>query len=332
MFDEFLDEAGALRTAECSFVVAVVVRCEPPVSGKPGDKAIIRADGSIWGWIGGGCVEPLVIREALKALEDGSPRLVRIAPTLDSMSEKAVVNYTMKCHGGGALDIYIEPVLAKPQILILGRSSVAKTLSRLGKAIGYGVTVIASGANREIFPEADSVGEDFDSLGAKIGSETYVVVSTQGEDDEKALEQTLRGNPRYVSFVVSRAKARKVFELLAEKGISRDLLARVKAPAGLDIGSITPEEIAVSILGEIIQVKNSKATQPEKAGMGAPTITSSKDPVCGMMVDESEAKYFSEYRGKTYYFCCAGCKQAFEKQPEAYRDSQVQITPIGTEH
>jgi xanthine dehydrogenase accessory factor len=327
MFDEFLEQAGVLRATECPFAMAIVVRSEPPVSSKPGDKAIIRADGSILGWIGGGCVKPLVIREALKALEDGSPRLVRIAPTIDSTSEKAVVNYTMNCCGGGALDIYIEPVLAKPQILILGRSFVAKTLCRLGKAIGYGVTVIASGANRDLFPEADSIGEEFGSLGAKIGSETYVVVCTQGEDDEEALEETLRANPRYVSFVVSRAKARKVFEFLAEKGISRDLLARVNAPAGLDIGSVTPEEIAVSILGEIIQVKNSRAMQPEKAVIGAPTIASSRDPVCGMTVDDSEAKSVSEYRGKRYYFCCAGCKQAFDKQPEAYGDSEVEITP-----
>src|ERR1700724_4415590 len=111
MFDEFLSRATALRSQDRPFATAIVVSYQPPVSGKPGDKAIIEADGSIWGWIGGGCVQPLVIREALNAMREGRPRIVRVAPFAESEPTPGIVNYSMSCHGGGALDVYIEPVL-----------------------------------------------------------------------------------------------------------------------------------------------------------------------------------------------------------------------------
>ena len=143
MFDEFLRKVSELRAAESPFAVAIVVKHEPPVSGKPGDKAIIQSDGKVWGWIGGGCVQPLVIREALNAMEEGSPRIVRIAPSAESEPATGMVNYSMSCHGGGALDVYIEPVLPKSRILIFGRSLAAQSLSKLGKAVGYGISVVA---------------------------------------------------------------------------------------------------------------------------------------------------------------------------------------------
>src|SRR5271166_5262621 len=233
MFDEFLSKATALRSAESPFAVAVVVRSQAPVSGKPGDKAIIQPDGSAWGWIGGGCVQPLVIREAKKAIEDGSPRLIRIAPSRGSETEEGIVNYTMTCHGGGALDVYIEPILSKPQILIVGRSLTAQVLCKLGKAIGYRVNVVAQGANRESFPDADLIIDELDLSQVKITPETYVVVSTQGEHDEEALEQALRANTSYVSFIASVLKARRVFDFLIAKGLAPESLSRIKAPAGL---------------------------------------------------------------------------------------------------
>jgi xanthine dehydrogenase accessory factor len=325
MFDEFLSKVAALSAAECPFAVAVVVRYQPPVSGKPGDKAIIQPDGSVWGWIGGGCVQPLVIQEAISAIEDGSPRLIRIAPSLSSESEEGVVNYSMTCHGGGALDVYIEPVLPKPQILILGRSLAAETLSKLGKTIGYRISVVAPGANRESFPDADLISGRLDLSEVKISRETYVVVSTQGEHDEEALEQSLRSNAPYISFIASEFKARKVFELLAAKGFDAASLSRIRAPAGLPIGSSSPGEIAVSILAEIIQVRKSNVaavvTQQAPDDIAASVMT--KDPVCGMTVKKGATSYVSEYHGKTFYFCCAGCKHAFEMQPEAYAGLEV---------
>ena len=320
MFDDFLDQVCALRRSETPFAVAIVVRFEPPVSGKPGDKAIIGADGSMSGWIGGGCVQPLVIREALKAIANGKPRLVRVAPSCTSESDEGTVNYTMTCHGGGALDIYIEPVLAKPQILIMGRSAVAKAICILGKAIGYRITVVAAGAGPRTFPQADATAEELQVPPEEIGPGTFIVVSTQGEQDEEALDQACRTNASYISFVSSDVKTRKVFDFLAAKGVPQARLARIKAPAGLRLGGVSPEEIALSILAEIVLVRKTEATgigQNEIPG-GELSKAGAKDPVCGMAVEAIEAKYISEYRGETFYFCCAGCKQAFDLHPENY--------------
>jgi xanthine dehydrogenase accessory factor len=316
MFDEFLSRASALRSAESPFAIAIVVKSEPPVSGKPGDKAIIQSEGKVWGWIGGGCVQPLVIREALDAMEQGSPRLVRIAPSAASEPGAGMVNYSMSCHGGGALEIYIEPVLPKSRILIFGRSPAAQSLSKLGKAVGYGISVVAPEASRENFPDADSVGKELLPSQIKNASTTYIVVATQGEHDEEALESALRTDAPYVSFIASHAKARKIVGLLAEKGVPQEMLNRIKAPAGLHIGTSSSQEIAVSILAEIIQAKKSGPTQIASQEPHDPGVVSefAIDPVCGMKVDPSESNYQSEHEGRLFYFCCAGCKQTFEKQ------------------
>ncbi|HWZ43008.1 MAG TPA: XdhC family protein [Candidatus Saccharimonadales bacterium] len=321
MFDRFLNKAAELLNAGEPFVVATVVRFEAPISGKPGDKAIIRVDGSMWGWIGGGCSEPVVIAEALKALADGRPRLVRISPTAEPGAKGGVVDYTMTCHSGGSLDIYIEPVLAKPHILILGRSPVAQTLARLGQAIHYEISVVAE-VGVEGFPGAGRIASSIGEL--KVTPQTMIVVSTQGEDDEDALEQALGSGAEYVAFVASKIKAQKVMERLQEKGVAAGRLRQVKAPAGLDIHAASPEEIAVSILAEIIQTRGSRlrtAAEPGAANksVSLPVInTVAKDPICGMMVDTAKAKHRSEFQGKGVYFCCAGCKQTFDQHPEKY--------------
>ena len=323
-FDEFLSRAASLRSQERPFATAIVVRSQPPVSGKPGDKAIVEADGTVWGWIGGGCVQPLVVREALKAIADSKPRLVRVAPSPTATPEEGTVSYTMTCHSGGALDIYIEPVLAKPQILIFGRSAVARALCSLGKAIGYRITAVAGGATPETFPEADSIRQELDLTGAELGPETYIVVSTQGEQDEEALTQVCRTDVPYISFVASEVKSRKIFAVLAGQGVSPERLTCIRSPAGLRLGGLSPQEIALSILAEIVQVRkaapvpkeeqrNPENRQPEEA----------IDPVCGMQVEQAKAKYVSEYRGETYYFCCSGCKLEFDQHPERHLAATV---------
>src|SRR5215471_15234576 len=259
MFDEFLRKAEELRSADERFAVAVVVRSEPPVSGKPGYKAIIRADGTMCGWIGGGCTQPLVIREALATLEDGRPRLIRISPEASAAHEQGITEYTMTCHSGGALDVFIEPVLPRPHLVIFGRSLVAQTLARLAAAIDYKVTVVTSADAGERFQTADAVVEHLEECPTSIGREAFIVVATQGEDDEEALHQAASLGARYTAFVASRTKAGKIFEYLAEKGVSEERLARIKAPAGLDIKATTPEEIAVSILAEIVEAKSGEA-------------------------------------------------------------------------
>ena len=327
MLDQFLNKAAELLAKGEPFVTASVVRSQAPISGKAGDKAIIFADGTMWGWIGGGCAQPVVIKEALKALADGQPRLVRISPS--AAPEEGILDYTMTCHSGGTLDIYIEPVLAKPHILILGRSPVARTLARLGKTIGYRISAAVCGADREQFPEVDQLRADLNLEGLGIARDTFIVVSTQGEDDEEALKQAADTDAEYVAFVASRVKAQKVLEYLREAGIPSERIGRVRAPAGLDLHAISPEEIAVSILAEIVQLRSDRARplpRPKKAEAGVSNLVSkpalaseeARDPVCGMTTSVTAAKYKSDYKGSTVYFCCAGCKQAFDRQPEKY--------------
>jgi xanthine dehydrogenase accessory factor len=316
MFDQFLSKADELLAQGETFAVALVVRYEAPISGKPGNKAIIRADGKLWGWIGGGCAQPVIVKEALKALADGQPRLVRVSPS--SSPEGGIVDYTMTCHSGGTLDVYIEPVLPKPYVLILGRSPVAQTLCKLAKTIGYAVSVAAPDAERETFSDADSIQTNFDLVPLKITPQTFIVVSTQGESDEEALEAALQTGSSYVAFVASKTKSGKTLETLKEGGIPADKLARVRAPAGLDIHASSPEEIAVSILAEIIQARKANAARPASKPVLPVLKQEARDPICGMTVDVNKARHKSEFQGTSFYFCCAGCKQTFDKQPDKY--------------
>lgn len=320
MFDHFLKTMVELRADGEPFVTATVVRCQPPTSGKPGDKAIVHADGKLSGWIGGGCAQPVVVKEALKALADGRPRLVRISPS-DNNPEEGTVDYTMTCHSGGSLDIYLEPILPKPSIVILGRSPVARILAHLGSTIGYAVSIVAADPAEEFAGAEIVASDDFNLKGVKITPQTFVVVSTQGEGDEEALEQALKSNAAYVAFVASKTKAAKVLEFLQGRGLSPEQARRLRAPAGLDIGATSPEEIAVSILAEIVQMRASAAkaaAQPKPNTVLNVINNDAKDPICGMTVDKSKARYKTDFQEKTFYFCCAGCKQTFEQAPQRY--------------
>jgi xanthine dehydrogenase accessory factor len=315
MFDQFLSKAGEMLASGQSFAIAEVVRHLTPISGKAGDRAIISADGTIWGWIGGGCAQPAVVKEALKALEDGRPRLLRISPS--STQDEGVVAYNMTCHSGGTLEIYIEPVLPKPHILIVGRSPVGRTLSKLAKAVNYTVSVASPNADRESYPDADEIHPNLNLGTLKIRPQTFVVVSTQGEYDEEALEQALQTSAVYVAFVASKAKSARIIQSLSERGIAKERLDQVRAPAGLDIHARSQEEIAVSILAEIVQRSRSQVMQSLESQV-TPEKREAKDPICGMTVNVERANYKSEFEAQFFYFCCAGCKQTFDQQPEKY--------------
>lgn len=216
------------------------------------------------------------------------------------------------------MDIYIEPVLPKPHLLILGRSPVAQTLAKLAKTIGYAVSVAAPGADREAFPDADLLQSSLELGQLNLANETFIVVSTQGESDEEALQASLSTGAAYVAFVASKVKAGKTLDYLKERGITPERLAQVRAPAGLDIHASSPEEIAISILAEIIQTRKAVAAV-SKAKAVLPLLNqAARDPICGMIVEVASARHKSEFRGDSYYFCCAGCKQTFDKQPDKY--------------
>ncbi|HXJ78071.1 MAG TPA: XdhC family protein [Candidatus Methylomirabilis sp.] len=310
MSEDVLALAAELRGRTEAFALATVVRCERPTSAKPGAKAIIRPDGTVSGWVGGACAEPVVVREAQQAMRDGKPRLIALVGEGSGVPGRAegLVPYTMTCHSGGTLEIYVEPFLPKPLLVLVGHGPVVDTLAALGRATEFAVTIVAP----------DAVGEELAPLG--LGRDTSVVVATHGNADESALERVLGAEVGYVSLIASRKRTLAVIENLRARRVPEDRIGRLKAPAGLDIGAVTPEEIAVSILAEIIQVR--RAGKPvSEDGDPHPTVSpmaQSKDPVCGMLVDVATAPHRVEAQGRVVYFCCAGCKVAFERDPARY--------------
>ncbi|MDX2303307.1 MAG: XdhC family protein [Microscillaceae bacterium] len=323
MFDAILDKAYELKSKGEAFAIAIVVNYKAPISGKPGFKAIIRPDGNVFGWVGGGCSQPLVVQEAIRSIEDGKPRLVKISPDAQA-HEDGVIQYAMTCHSEGTLEVYIEPVIPNPKIVILGKSPVGQALSRLALAIHYHVVVMAPNLNPEDFPGVEAVYSRFDQKILQTQSNSCIVVATQGEDDEEALELALSLNYSYLAFVASKKKIQHVFDYLKHKNISQEKIETIHAPAGLDLGGRLPEEIAVSIIAEIIAEKRVQQTQVSAEIQSETTTTKPelyKNPVCGMMIDKSTAKFVVDYEGNPVYFCCTGCKVEFERVPEKYAAS-----------
>ncbi len=296
--------------------LAMVVRREAPSSGKPGDKAIITKEGEVKGWIGGGCTKGIVIKEALEAIREQKPRLVRIEPDAEAPDQEGVKNYKMTCASGGSVDVYIEPVLPMTKIIIFGRSHIAKALCAIGEPAGFDLTVISDLADDEMFGNANiQTLSDFDR--STDFTDSYVVVCTQGEDDANGLAAAIGTNPRYLAFVASYKKANSVFMELKRGGVTHDQLVKIKTPAGLDIKAKTAEEVAISILAQIIEEKRSFSAASDDS------VTQELEdlyinPVCKIPVQKSTAKHVLEYEGEKVYFCCDGCKTSFEKEPEAY--------------
>ena len=310
MPEALLAFAAELQRRGESFALATVVRCEPPTSAKPGAKALVRPDGTISGWVGGACAEPVVVREALNALRDGRPRLIGLVGEggHDPDRTEGILVYPMTCHSGGTLAIYVEPYLPKPLLVLVGHGPVVETLAALGRAADYSVVVLGEDAREEL-------------SGLSPTRWASVVVATHGDGDEAALAWALGTEAGYVSLVASRRRAGVILDRLKTRGVPLDRLDRLKAPAGLDIGAETPEEIAVSILAEIIHHHRSeKVTSSESATRPVSSaVNEATDPVCGMPVETATAKYRSEVSGQLVYFCCRHCQETFEGDPARYR-------------
>ena len=323
MFD-YLDKAHTLQASGQPFALATVVRAERPTSAKAGAKAIIMADGALTGWVGGSCAQPTVIREALKALQDGQPRFLRLTPPEKlgkaAHAQAGIIEVALTCISGGTLEVYIEPYLPQPQLIVIGHLPIAEALATLGKGLNYSVTVLGLDATPSRFPQADLVLDRLDFSQVRLTSQTYVVVATHGNYDEEALEWALDAGAAYVALVASPKRAEAVLQYLRETGVAEARLARLKCPAGLDIGASTPEEIALSILAEIVQLRRRTAETlaQSETPTPAPAQTEAIDPVCGMTVEIATARYVAAHAGQTYYFCSAGCRRSFEKEPEKY--------------
>jgi xanthine dehydrogenase accessory factor len=260
---EVLDLVARMKAAEETFVLATVVRTVSVTAAKAGAKAIIRPDGTIVaGWIGGGCAKGAVLKAAREALADGIPRMVSVQPEnlLAELGVKPGENRdgvrfaSNMCPSKGTMDIFVEPVLPHPSLVILGASPVALSLAVQARTLGYHVTLAAPASDLTAAPEVDMLIDSL-TLGDLHAARRFIVVSTQGKGDEAALRAAVSTEAAYHAFVGSRRKMASLREKLIAEGIDAALIDRVKAPAGLDLGAITPEEIAMSILAEITLVR-----------------------------------------------------------------------------
>ena len=310
MSDIILDLAYRLTQAGEPFVLATVVWRERPTSAKPGARAIIQANGQLTGWIGGSCAQPVVVREATRVLrEGGDPYLLRLGAPDTGIARNGVRVFPMSCVNGGVLDIYMEPHFPQPQLLLIGDSPVIVALSRLAEVLDFALTHIAHADPSQV----------------PIDERTYVLVATHGQYDEDVLEHVLRSPACYVGMVASRKRAEACRAYLRTAGLTEEQIARLKAPAGLDLGAVTPEEIAASILAELVQVRRHGAKsviftateQPASVADRLPAATAT-DPICGMIVEIATVRHHSTYDGRDFYFCCPACKRQFERNPQAY--------------
>src|SRR6201996_3310897 len=254
-----LDVAAKLRAEGEPFVLATVVRTVSVTAAKAGAKAVIRPEGSITeGGIGGGCARSAVLKAARESIADGKPRLVSIQPKdlldqqgVNAGEERGGIRFARNmCPSQGTTDVFVEPVMPSPLLIVLGASPVAVALAELAPRFGYRVTVCAPPEDQGLFTTADQRIEGF-ALPV-VSAPRFVVVSTQGRGDEAALKAALSVDAHYVTFVGSRRKIESIRTSLTEKGMPDERFARLKGPAGLDLGAITPDEIALSILAEIL--------------------------------------------------------------------------------
>jgi xanthine dehydrogenase accessory factor len=299
--NDWFARAAELQRRGRSFALATVVRCEAPTSAKPGAKALILEDGTVTGWVGGACAEPVIVREALAALRDGRPRLVGLLGEArrGPGRTEGMLEYPMTCHSGGTLEIYVEPYLPKRQLVLVGHDPVLDALATLGSAADYAIVPLRD----------ETAWAKLADLG--VTRQSCVVVATHADSDEDALERVLATEAGYVSLVASRRRAGTILEHLRRRGVPAERLGLLKAPAGIDIGAVTPEEIAVSILAEIIHHHRSQKAVSVDSGVPA-AATEAIDPICGMVVEIASAKHTSVHDGQTVYFCCRGCRDTFD--------------------
>jgi xanthine dehydrogenase accessory factor len=332
--------AAELEAAGKPFAIATVVAVRRPTSARPGAAGIVHPDGSIEGWVGGSCAQPVVVREALRSIVDGQPRLLRLSKDAPAEGRRGdgVVELVMTCHSGGTLEIYVEPHLPAPILWVAGTTPIADALVALGTAAGWRVSLFDPIADPDAFPAAAQVVVGTDIKRRDPESTPAIVVATQGIWDEEALAAALSREAAYVGLVASPTRAAVVRGWLRdEAGIPEERLAALRAPAGLDLGAETAEEVALSILAELVQVRRGTASfiaapgPATLAGVGAdvPEIAPVVDdivlldPVCGMTVDRDSVRHLAEHDGVVYAFCSMGCRTRFIREPTAYVEASV---------
>lgn len=325
MFDDFFAKGHKLCQSGQPFATATVVRAEKPTSGKPGDKAIITAAGEMFGWIGGSCAQPTVIEEALKAMRENRCALIRLSAETDPATRRnGLTEVPMTCYSGGTMEIYIEPHQPRTRLVVVGGQHVAQALLHLGRAMGYELVTVVPEGEADRITGANEQVSDLEALPEILTPGTYVVVATHGNYDELAVEPALRAGAGYVGLVASRKRAASVVEFLRGKGLGEEELGALHAPAGLDIGARRGDEIALSILAEMVQHRRQREAAERPSAPPAEfdrALDSAVDPICGMSVKIEGAAFTLEHQGVTYYFCCAGCQTRFASDPRSYLEA-----------
>jgi xanthine dehydrogenase accessory factor len=270
------------------FATATVVRVQRPTSAKPGNTALVLGDGTIEGFVGGDCAEQSVREYALRAIESGDTVLLRVVP-FGGEDERGVITVQNPCLSGGMIEVFVEPVVPAPRVLVEGDTPIVHALLRIGGELGFDMVGV--------------VGGEFEPRPGDLA----VVVAGHGREELPALKAGLEAEVPYVGLVASRRRGVGVLGELKSDGVAQELLDRIDTPAGLDIGARTPEEIAVSILAKIVAVRRAPRNAPATA----------VDPVCGMTVTVVPGTPSLEHEGETVYFCREGCKAEFELQHAA---------------
>jgi xanthine dehydrogenase accessory factor len=318
MRDDILTKAERLRAEGRPFALATVVAARQPTSGSPGARAIILPDGRLEGWVGGHCARPAVTKQGLEALADRTPRLVVLSPgelANELVAEKpGVVRVPMLCASQGELQVFVEPFLPRASIVIIGVSPVARAMAKFAALLDFEVTACDAHADMEAYPEADRLAETLEALAPQLTERSYVIVATIGEYDELAAEVALRSPASYVGIIASKTRLKTVQAAARDAGVSAERAAQLTRPNGLPGLAVTPEEIAFSVMAELIELRRQRVGLTGDTPLSAPQRAEAIDPICGMTVDIASARHTSVRNGQTYYFCCPACKKTFDKQ------------------
>ena len=314
-----LVDAVELSEQRVPYVLATVVWRRGPSSGRQGSKAVVLADGTVRGWLGGACAEPSVVRHARECLDTGQPALLFLGQSdeLDGRSQDGVRSIAMACESEGALEVYLEPHRPEPQVVVVGRSPAVDALAEMAVSLGWGATVIDDGGNPDEHTRPELVRTKLDLSGLGIDGATAVVVATQGHYDDLALGAALESDAGYVGLIASDRRAATVLDHLRSQGTAGADLDRVHAPAGLDLGAVANAEIAVAVMADLV----ARRVRGELVATGfglAPLRAEATDPVCGMTVAVDDAKYHTVHDGNDYWFCAPGCLRAFRADPHPF--------------
>jgi xanthine dehydrogenase accessory factor len=302
---DVVEQAAELARRGEEFALATVVWRQAPSSGQMGSRAIITREGQLYGWIGGACAEPVVLREAIRVIESREPRLLFLgtADVPQSQLPEGMLYVPMSCQSEGALQIYVEPVVPALDLVVVGTSPMTHTLAELAKTLGWRGRVV----------------EPAELSAAQLTERSIVVIASQGHGDEDAVALAVSAAPAFVGLVASRKRGEALLAYLAERGVPQHLLDRVQTPVGLDLGRTSHQEIAVAVLAELVQRRAAgELTGSRPATVTQEVVVEAVDPVCGMTVTADAAHFPVEHTGTTYHFCCARCSEAFAADPSPY--------------